>query len=220
MKTSIDTIELHKQQLDDLPTMTGHIQHNIQTMQAIDANMQTIAPTIQQHIRNIRKNAQDLASQKAKLNGLVSNQTKLTDRIEDIEDDMEPNTLWNMLKGASDITANAFTIANNARQIAESTQSTMLKNVADMTSTIQSVTNSMKDITDTVTNITNTVNELKRTYANFFKDTTHHKPTPTEDEITPTENDTQQTPILTDILNIIDTMKQDIIENEGGFTLT
>ena len=132
-----------------------------------------------------------------------------------------------MLKDATDVTANAFTIANNARQIAQSTQTTMLKNIADITSTVQQVTNSVKDIKDTETNITNTVNELKRTYDNFFKDTTHHKqiddintPDTHEEQPTNEDNNTQGTPILTDILTTIEEMKHDIVNNEGGFTLT
>ena len=158
---------------------------------------------------------------------MVSNQNKILDRIEDVEDSIEPNNQWTMLKNATDVTANAFTIANNARQIAQSTQTTMLKNIADITSTVQQVTNSMKDITDTVTNITNTVNELKRTYDNFFKDTTHHKqiddlntPNTHDEEPTNEDDNTPQTPILTEILNTIEDMKEDKTNNEGGFTLT
>ena len=234
MKTSLDTMNEHNKQLADLPTIAAHIQNNAKTIQdlnanvqQVDENMQTIAPTIQQNIANIKTNAHNIAQQTAKTAGLVTNQNKILDRIEDVEDTIEPNNLWTMLKDATDVTANAFTIANNARQIAQSTQTTMLKNIADITSTVQQVTNSVKDITDTVTNITNTVNELKRTYDNFFKDTTHHKhiddittPDTNEEEPTNEDTNTQDTPILTDILTTIEDMKQDIQNNEGGFTLT
>ena len=233
IKTSLDTMDQHNKQLQDLPNLAAHIQNNTQTIHELDTNvqvdenMQTIAPTIQENITNIRRNTQNIAQQITKTTALATNQHKILDRIEDVEDSIEPNNLWTMLKDATDVTANAFTIANNARQIAQSTQTTMLKNIADITSTEQQVTNSIKDITDTLTNITDTVNELKRTYDNFFRDTTHHKQiddlnTPNTHDETPTdeENTAPQTPILSEILNTIEDMKEDITNNEGGFTLT
>ena len=66
--------------------------------------------------------------------------------IKDIKNSLEPNTLWNALKGATDVTANAFTIANNARQIATETQSTMLSKLADTTKAINKVTETVRNI--------------------------------------------------------------------------
>ena len=60
IKTSLDTMNDHNKQLQDLPTIAAHIQNNVKAIQdlnanvqQVDENMQTIAPTIQQNITNI-----------------------------------------------------------------------------------------------------------------------------------------------------------------------
>ena len=139
--------------------------------------VQYITTKLQLNAENIQKNQDDIteikitnSQQQTQIdrNTLTNHHQDSTNRqqhatISEIQDKIEPHTLWDDLAAATDITSNAFSIANNARQIAQDTRQTMLSKIADITQTVNSVTGTLKNVSGTLRDVSETVQTLSNT---------------------------------------------------------
>ena len=218
------------------PTPTPQLTPKTETHPITAEQVKYITTKLQLNAENIQKNKDDITEinitnqqQQTQIdrNTLTNHHQDSTNRkqdetISEIQDKIEPHTLWDDLAAATDITSNAFSIANNARQIAQDTRQTMLSKIADITQTVNSVTGTLKnvsgtlrDVSQTVQTLTNTVDSVTNTIDNVKK--VFRQKIETTQEDVQQNKDTIQ-PII-DRLKKLEQNKNTEKENEPNMTL-